>query len=188
MARFVWRFGSFLLLIYLAGGGVFLWLIESVWNGGFSFSAKILWLPLAVLIFGFTWANRRFFRTAMRSGFKPWLMAALLYPIALLMSWPYVMALNAATARGDTVVYKGPIERKWIHSNRSRDTCEVDLRNTQSAEVITVSVSHQTYASLSVGEMAEVTFMRGGFGIPYQWRFHRPNEMLLRTVSGGKTP
>ena len=173
MARFVYRYGGWFFFAYMAGAMLFLILIDFIFNGGFFFSVKVLWLPVAVVIFGFTWVNRDFLGAEMRSGRKPWFIAATLYPVALLMSWPYVIALNAATARGDTLVYKGPVERKWIHhgSRRYGDTCEIDIRDKQSSEVITIPVSSEKYASLSEGETVTVEYMRGGFGIPYKWRF-----------------
>jgi hypothetical protein len=185
MARFVYRYSGLLFLAYVAGGMLFLVLIDSVFNGGFSFSMKILWLPVALAIFGFTCLNREFLRAEMGSSAKPWLLAAMLYPIVLLMSWPYVMALNAATARGDTLVYNGRIERKWIHhgSGRFGDTCEIDIRDTQSSEVVTIRVSPEKYASLSQDDIVTVAFTRGGFGIPYRWRFTEPNQALERTAA-----
>jgi hypothetical protein len=175
MPRFLCRYGSWLFLAYMLGGVVFVLLIDSVFNGGFSFAMKILWLPLALLIFGFTYVNRQFFYVETRSRRKPWLLAALLYPLAILMSWPYVMALNAATSSGDTVTYGGPVERKWIHhSPRFGDTCEIDIRDTHSSEVVTVTVPPEKYGSISQGDIATVEFTRGGFGIPYRWRFHKP--------------
>jgi hypothetical protein len=118
---------------------------------------KILCLSVAVVIFGFIWVNRESLRTEMGSRRKPWLLAAMLCPI----------------------------ERKWIHhgSQRFGDTCEIDIRDTQSSQVVTVPVSPQKYASLSEGEIVTVAFMRGGFGIPYRWRFpKRPNQTLEPTA------
>lgn len=175
MLRFLYRYGSWLFIAYMIGGAVFLLLIESVFNGGLSFAVRILWLPLALLIFGFTWVNRQFFYDAKRSVVAPWLIATLLYPVALLMSWPYMMALNAATAKGDSQIYAGPIVRKWIHhAARSGDECEIDIRDRQSSQVITITVSPIYYTSHSVGDIATAEFMRGGFGIPYRWRSRQP--------------
>ena len=56
MLRFLCRYAVWLVSAYMIGGIVFLVLIESVFNGGFDFSMKILWLPLLLLIFGFTWS------------------------------------------------------------------------------------------------------------------------------------
>jgi hypothetical protein len=175
MARFIYRYGGWLFFAYLAGAMLFLVLIDSIFNGGFFFSVKLLWLPLAVVIFGFTWVNRDLLRSETGSSRKPWFIALLLYPVALLMSWPYMMALNAATARGGSLVYQGPIERKWIHHGGRRfgDSCEIDIRDTHSSELITISVSSEKYASLSQGDTVTVEYMRGGFGIPYRWRLPR---------------
>jgi hypothetical protein len=174
MSRFVFRYGVWLLYAFMAGALLFLLLIDSVFNGGFDFSVKILWLPLALVIFGFTWVDRQFLYAQMGSRRAPWINATLLYPIAILMSWPYMMALNAATSRGDTLNYTGPIERKWIqHSPRSGDTCMIDFRDRQSSQLVTIRVSSAYYGAHSEGEIASAQFLRGGFGIPYKWRFHQ---------------
>jgi hypothetical protein len=102
--------------------------------------------------FGFTSINRQFFYGKTKSVSKPWLVAALLYPIAILMSWPYVMALNAATAKRDIIIYSGPIERKWVqHSARFGDTCMIDMRDKTSSQIVTITVSLEYYASVSEG-------------------------------------
>ena len=113
MFSFVYRHRVWLIAFYLVGAGFFLIATQSVFNGGLSFSVRILWFPLALLIFGFTWLNRRFFY-AMQSRWKTWLAALAWYPVSLLLTWPYVMALNAATSTGDRMAYSGPIQRKWI--------------------------------------------------------------------------
>ncbi len=175
MVHFLYRYGGFFFFAYMAGGLVFLLLIDSTFNGGFFFSVKHLWLPLALLIFGYVWVNRGFFRAEMRSSIKPWFIAALLYPTALLMSWPYLMAVNAATGHGETLTYQGPIERKWIqHGRNNFNSCMIDIKDTTSAEVVPLVVSPQSYASLLPGEMVSVSFRRGGLGIPYRWRSEGP--------------
>ena len=172
MLRFLCRYAVWLVSAYMIGGIVFLVLIESVFNGGFDFSMKILWLPLLLLIFGFTWVNRHLLGDAYKSVFMPWLLAVLAYPLMILFSWPYVMALNAATASGDMIVYRGPVVRRRIdHGTRGGDSCRIDLRDVHSTEIITITVPLGRYASLSVGDIATEEFRRGGFGIPFRWRF-----------------
>ena len=175
LLRFLNRYAAWLFYAYIIGGLVFLLLIESVFNGGFYFSVKILWLPLMLLVFGFTWAKRHVLYDATKSIFKLWLFAAVFYPLTILFGWPYVMAFNAITASGDTIVYRGPVVRKWIgHSPRGDDSCRIEVRDTDSGEIITITVPPERYASLAVGDVAAEEFLRGGFGIPYRWRFAKP--------------
>jgi hypothetical protein len=158
---------------YLAGGVFFLVAIESVFNGGFDFSVRILWLPIAVLIFGFTWFNRHFLYQMTQSRWKTWGTAALAYPVLLLMAWPYVMALNAATSSGEKMIYSGPIQRKWISRGGRGTSYQIDLLDQSTSTVIQLMISPQKYTSVKEGENFTIEFIRGGFGIPYRWRFQR---------------
>ena len=169
----------FLLFAYLVGGGFFLVAIESVFNGGFYFSVRILWLPLALLVFGFTWFNRHFLYREMQSFWKTWATAVAAYLMFLVMTWPYVMAVNAATSNGEKMVYGGQIQRKWIgHGSRSR-FYEIDVFDSSTSQVVTFDVSPEKYASLREGEIFTTGFIRGGFGIPYRWRFRsQPHKTL----------
>ena len=162
---------------------MFLILIQSTFNGGFWQSVTWLWLPLAILIFGFTWLNRHFFYAQTGSRRQPWFIAILLYPIVLLMTWPYVMALNAATASGDTTTFRGQVVRKWIHhSARYGDSCELDLRDSNSGETVTLTVPQSRYDSLSVGDVTMEKFLRGGLGIPFRWIFTKTDQTMQPTL------
>jgi len=99
MASFLKRFGTPIFLLYFFISLTFLCLIESVFNGGFYFSIRILWLPVAIVIFGVTaWCYKDMPRGRNGKGawWFPWVIAAILYPLSLLMAWPYVMAVNAS--------------------------------------------------------------------------------------------
>ena len=107
----------------------------------------------------------------MKSIWKPWFAAIAVYGIALLFSWHYVMALNAATSSGETAIYSGRIERKWINHSRFGDEYGIDVLDSTSSQIITLTVSRLKYASLREGDAFRTEFIRGGFGIPYRWRF-----------------
>src|ERR1700674_49894 len=172
MLHLLSRYANWIFFGYMGGAVVFLLLIESVFNGGFAQTIRWLWLPLAVLIFGFTWLNRHSFYANSGSRSQLWLLAVIFYSVALFLSWPYVMGLNATTASGNTMSFRGPVVKKWIHhSGRYGDSCQVDLQDTRSAETITLTVSPTRYASLSVGDVTSEDFLRGGLGIPFRWRF-----------------
>jgi hypothetical protein len=61
-----------LFYIYLAGNLFFLLAIESTFNGGFDFSVRVLWLPLAIVVFCFTWFNRQALYAQVGSRWKTW--------------------------------------------------------------------------------------------------------------------
>lgn len=167
------RHRNLLLGAYLLGALFFLVAIESVFNGGFFFAISWLWLPLLVIVFGFTWWYReRLYRLAKNSKVRMWVIAALMYPLVLLMSWPYMMALNAATATGARVVYKGPIVRKWVSKGKST-SYHIDIYDEATRMPVTLNCSSQRYDSLSEGQVISREFQLGGFGIPFGWRFSR---------------
>jgi hypothetical protein len=175
MLQFIHRHGQWLFFGYVGGAVTFLLLIESTFNAGFMQSFKWMWFPLAALIFGFMWVTRYFFYEKARSHITPWVTATIVYLIALLMVPPYVMAYNAFTTSGETIIYSGPIVRKWIHHGaRSGDSYEIDLRDTHSGEMITIEVPRHKYDSLSVGDVITEKYLKGGLGIPFRWRFAKP--------------
>ncbi len=89
------------------------------------------------------------------------------------MSWPYLMIVNAVTGQGDKITYSGPVVKKWVGGNGRRDWYEIDVMDTNSAKVITIEVQRGQYDSFQPGDKFVVEYLRGGFGIPYRWRFQR---------------
>ncbi|RYD84392.1 MAG: hypothetical protein EOP84_05620 [Verrucomicrobiaceae bacterium] len=166
----LYRYRSVLLMSFMLFSVFLLFAIESVFNGGFTFSLRILWAPWALLIVGFGGWNYDFLARETRSRWRPWLFAILTYPVVLLMSWPYVMALNAVTGSGTTVIYEGPIMEKRITGGRHPGHV-VEILNKQSAELVTLRCSEARYHQLSEGDVFRETFFVGGFGIPYRWKF-----------------
>jgi hypothetical protein len=160
-----------LFYFYLTGGVFFLVVIESTFNGGFYFSMRMLWLPVAILVFGFSWLNRRSFSDQMGSSWKMWATVVALYGLILLMSWPYVMAINAATSSGEKIIYSGPIQQKWIAHDSRGKSYQIDLFDLSTSSAITLTISPREYALLSKGDIFKTEFIRGGFGVPYRWRF-----------------
>ncbi|MGH8048038.1 MAG: hypothetical protein ACREKL_12420 [Chthoniobacterales bacterium] len=158
-------------MAFLLGGLFFLIAIDSTYNGGFYFSASHLWLPLAALIFGYTWWHRKYFVSVTKRKKSPWITAAIVYPLVLLMSWPWLMALNAVTGTGAMVTYSGPIQGKWINHGKSR-SYHFSILDDSSHEIIKLNCNASEYSRLSIGSIASRTFQLGGFGIPYRWRFH----------------
>ena len=133
------------------------------------FSARILWLPLALVIFGFTARFRRDFENINRNRWKEWMVAALFYPLSILMSWPYVMAVNAFFPAGQTITFHGPVIRKWESNGRIKSYLIVILDQSRGEEV-TLQTSEAKYRQLSEGDGIGETFSVGLLGIPFRWR------------------
>jgi len=175
MPKFIARFGNALFLAYIGGGFLFLILLDSIFNGGFGVAVRLLWSPLAILIFGFTWWYRRDLYDLGMARSKVWVTASITYPILVLMGWPYVMAYNAMTPSGHSIVYSGQILRKFISGGRVRGH-QVVIMDRSTHEPITLSVSSNNFATLSVGNSVQKSFHVGGLGIPYRWRFQNAEQ------------
>ena len=179
MSRFLSRFGTPFFLLYILISVVFLGLIETVFNGGFYFSIRILWLPMAIVIFGVTaWCHTDLApgRNGKGAWWLPWLMAVILYPVSLLMAWPYVMAVNAFLPSHGSVTYEGPVIDKQTSGGRVT-SYQLILDDIRSGEPVTLPVSRAAYAGIPLGQTVHQTFTLGGLGIPYNWRFAgKPSE------------
>jgi hypothetical protein len=177
-ASFLYKYRHFLLALYVFGGAFFLLAIESVLNGVFYFSMRLLWLPVAILVFGFTWLNRDFLYRKMKSRWETWAVALFAYPFLLFITWPYVMALNALSSTGETITYRGPIQRKWVAHGRAT-SYQIDVLDAATSQVVTLIIRPQEYAALKEGDRFSTKFIRGGFGIPYRWRFGRKGQIVV---------
>lgn len=159
--RIITPLGSILFLVSMGVSIVFLLRIESVFNGGFHDTVKALWLPVGLLVFGFTWL--------FGSRWQEWIIAAFLYPTLLLMSWPYVMVANALTSTGETVTYNGAITDMWITASRF-PSYQIVFLDQETQEEVILPVSRLDYDELSLGDRVQSTFSVGGLGIPFRWR------------------
>jgi hypothetical protein len=171
MPEMLVRFQKWILLGFVAGSVFFLMFIDSTFNGGFYFSVTHLWLPLACVIFGYTWWHRAYFIRIKKSVWKPWFLAAVLYPVALLMIWPYLMAVNAITGTGETITFHGPIQEKRTSQGRRSTSYQVVILDQTSHERVTLKCSSSDYVKFHTGDVISRTFQVGGFGIPYRWKF-----------------
>lgn len=167
--RFLVRYGAILMMLFMLGGLFFLFRIESTFNGGFNFSAKILAAPVALGLFGFTYFNRRYL-ASFHPGkpWVPWLITTLSYPMCILFGWPWVMAVNAINFEDHTIAFEGPVVAKFTSGTGS--TPEIRIRDVSSNELVELNISRATYSDLKVGSEYKECFRRGSLGIPYRWK------------------
>jgi hypothetical protein len=121
LGRLIVRFGIALFLVFIGSGLFFLLIIETTFNGGFAVSVKLLWLPLATIVFGFTYLNREMLQARSRRPWHAWAMAVALYPMMLLFAWPYVLAANALLASKGRIEFRGPIVAKFMSGGRGAE-------------------------------------------------------------------
>ncbi len=164
LARFVWRFGNGMFVLFGLGAAVFLLTIEMPVNDGFLFSLKVLCVPFGAVIFGYTWAKRDFLYTV-KGLVGTRVIACLAYPMLLLWGWPYVMALNALTGTGEKIVCSGRITAKWM----TNGVPEAQMLETATQRKMVLHLSQAEYDALQPGAPYAIEFQRGGFGFPYKW-------------------
>jgi hypothetical protein len=175
MMHLLHRFRTSIFFLFMGVSGGFLMTIESTFNGGFYYSVKLLCIPLAIIILAYV----RWHQSAFGKSRRIWIVAGLLYPIALLMSWPYVMALNLLTSPDKKITYHGTIERKW-ESNGRTVSYHVDLLDTTTRQLVTLNYSPAHYAQVARGDTISETYFAGRLGIPARWKYANPLAPEIR--------
>jgi len=171
MPEFLHRNANILFLIYLGVGTIFLLSIESVFNGGFNTSMRLAWAPLAILVFGFTWIYRKAFYNLSGSPIRVWVLAVMGYPVFLLFSWPYFLAVNALIPSTKDVIYSGPIIEKFITRGTRSTSYQVTIHDETLDTEVTLTISSCLYKSTVIGSTLHQSFQIGALNIPYRWRF-----------------
>jgi len=175
-ARYPWfsrllvRFGTLLTFLYMLSSVFAMSRIESVFNGGFAYSMKLMWLPMAILFAATTWFCCGEFAKVNKSRIKPWLLAALAYPLFLFSSWPFVMVWNALGTAKTQVTYAGPVIKKSTNRGRYGTSYNVTISDRYTQTPVTLKTSNHRFETLSRGDPIQETFYVGRLGLPYRWR------------------
>ena len=164
------KYGAALWFTYL---GVALGLAASIitlegadfWGG-----VHYLWLPYAVIIFGFVcYYHDALIALPVERGKKrgnPWSAAVLLYLFALVSGYPYVMLVNTLGGPHPQIVYHGAITKKWSSTPKRYS---VMIQDEGSQSNYTFAVSGTYYRKCQVGQVFECRMYVGLLGIPYRW-------------------
>ena len=159
-------------------GLAFLLGIKTTFNGGFSLAAKYLCIPLAVAIIFFVKTNIHKVRPHVQwSDFKIWLFSMLLvYPLIVLMSWPYVLAANALFSSRETVELGGLVDKKFITSGKYGPSYHIRTTDLRTLDQAKLNVTEQEYRGIREGETYHQYFYEGAFGIAWHWSGQAPNQ------------
>jgi len=185
LGRLIVRFGIALFLVFIGGGLFFLLIIETTFNGGFAVSVKLLWLPLATIVFGFTYLNREMLQARSRRPWHAWAMAVALYPMMLLFAWPYVLAANALLPSKGRIEFRGPIVAKFMSGGRYTP-CHVRIHDVRTGQDVELNV--RCRANPTVGALYSACFERGQLDIPVRWRFAEIPDPCLPTTGRASAP
>ena len=172
MVHRIMRIGSRLFPIFMFGGLFWLMLIETTFNSGFDFMMKILALPLALIVFSFTYINQTALLAYSNSLLKLWGVAIAFYLLLLLFSWPYLLVVNAVFRDEKPVVYTGEIIKKYEHrSSKNSNSYLITIRDIDTNEDIVLKLPYLYFQEAQVGQRYCTVFYRGLLGIPFRWRY-----------------
>lgn len=163
------RVSNLLVLVFLIGAIFFLVRIETSIDG-YVWVVRSLWMPLALTIVAGIWLRRTSIPAHDRRAWQPIVQFVMLYPLALLLSEPYVLAVNAIPPSRGGVEYRGPIVDKFVTRERSVTRYRLHVRDRRSGETVALEVGRNEYARLAPGEVYATCFEIGRLGIPFRWR------------------
>lgn len=155
------------LILFMLVSGALLFLVETAFNAGFSETVKYLAGPWAVIIFGLAAVH---VRRAPHLKRQYWTVAILLYPLAVLFSWGYFIALNSIGIYDETVVFSGPVTAVHV-SNGGKDPSTITMHDANTNKTVEFWVSQRQAEEVDIGATYRLCFYSGRFGIPFVWRF-----------------
>lgn len=170
MADLAIKYRNYLLGIYIGGAILFLYLLETLHNGGFVESIKWLFIPIGILVVVFFKVNLSKLKKVLwpNSKYKPWLYCILVYVITLFMSWPYFIGANAIIANPDVKIVSGVVINKFISGSKSK-SFNVTVKETPTTKEFDLTVGKEKFTHLKVGDSYSECFYVGRFGILYRW-------------------
>jgi hypothetical protein len=170
VTRFAFRLGGLLFFAFALGALFSFAAIDSVFHGGFAKSIKIFWLPFGGAIFGFTYLNRKALAELSPNPWRPWVVAAIFYPLSLWFGWGYLMAINTLSVEPVPTAYSGPVTARFVVTGKRATTHHIRFRDGSSGESIELRLLPEAYSKVEVGATYCAAFHRGLLGIPFRWR------------------
>lgn len=167
-----------LFLSFMLISVAFLFGIKTTFNGGFSLTAKYLCIPFAVAIIFFVKANIKKIRPLVHwSDIRIWLFSMLLvYPLILLMAWPYVLAANAVFSSREIVEIGGLVNKKFVTTGKYGSSYHLRTTDLRTLTQAKLNVTEQEYRNIKEGEKFHQYFYEGALGIPWHWNGQAPNK------------
>lgn len=156
--------------LLMFGAIAFALLLEAPANDFYPHWAKILAAPLGILFFLFTYRHYRDIKKLTLD--KPWVIwttAVGMYALALLLLPMYVLALNATIVREETLVFSGPVIKKYKFSKKPGYI--IRISDTKTGEPIDLGVSSTEFGRIQIGVEYRICFYRGLLAIPFKWRY-----------------
>lgn len=146
--------------------------IQTTFNGGVYLTMQYVPIPLALIIFGFTAVKTHREREPNLKR-QAWFLAIIMYALAVLFSYPYLLALNSIGIQDETVEYAGPITD--IHKSSSgKYPSTITIRDIYTNKHVELRVNRAQADQLFLGASYKFCFYRGRFDIPFVWRFSEP--------------
>lgn len=171
MADIAIKYRNYLLGIFLGGAMVFLYLIETLHNGGFVESTKWLFMPIGIFVFTFFKVNLPKLKKAFWPGskYKAWFYCLMVYALTLFMSWPYYLAANAIVSSNEIQLISGKVVDKFTAGSKSK-SFNVTVKDTSTFKEFDLTVGKEIFESLDEDDTYSECFYKGSLGVLYRWR------------------
>ncbi|MCF2950417.1 hypothetical protein L0668_20070 [Paraglaciecola aquimarina] len=183
MSHILIKYRNYLLGVFIGVAMLFLYLFETIHNGGFYESTKTLFIPVGIMIFAFFKVNLYKLRTLFwpDNKWKPWLYCVMVYLVTMLMVWPYYVATNVLLSSNKSQLISGDILKKFKSGSKST-SFNVTVKDELTLVEYDLTVGENKFEQLEIGANYSECFHVGGFGILYRWR----NVPLTSCSSGTK--
>jgi len=157
-------------LIFFILGGLLYFSIGTIFNGGFFLAMKWLAAPIAILMLIITVFDCSRL-TGTRNRFRKFMTYMFLYyPLITLFSWPIFLGVNAVTTTGEAIAIVGPVAKKST-SGGNRHSYEITIHDKKNNNNTKISIPKRNWDQVRIGDIYKFCYMKGGFGVPYYWRF-----------------
>ena len=152
----------------LALAGLFL--VHTPFSAGVDVTIRYLAFPIFALVLFFAHASRK--KNALHQWMR-YFFALIMWPLLALLSWPYLLVINAVTADGSIRKVSGPVTEKFGAGSRS-SAYVIKLLDLATGEQVNVPISQSEWKGVKVGAGYKFCYFNGRFGIPYYWRSAGP--------------
>ena len=169
--RLILRYGNVIFIALALGAVLFANKVDTPTNAGLSDSVKLLALPLALLIFGYTYVNRALLTSLKPSQpWRPWVIAFFLYLLSLGIGWPYYLAINTLAVSEKPIIFSGTVVKKFISTSRVSATPHISIKEQDITDPVTLPVTVEEYSKIEIGSRYSKCYQKGMLGIPFLWR------------------
>ena len=177
MVKFIIKNINYILGFYMGFSMLFLLLIESTnTNDVFLDGFKFLFIPIGILLFGFSIINFKqiYSISSLTSKLTYWIYCFGTYILLLLMAGPYLLAVNATLSSYDIHKVSGlVIDKSKSRSGGKYSSTEhiLVIKDEATLKSHRLQTTENQYKKISKGDNYSECFYIGGLNTLFKWRF-----------------